>query len=310
MQNQGGKALLKRIKKKWQFYLFFLFPLIYIITFKYVPMVGAQIAFRDFNPALGIFRSPWVGLEFFKQFLGSYMFTRVVKNTITLSLYSLVAGFPIPILLALCLNCIKNVFLKKTIQNILYMPHFISTVVIVGIMTQMFNPVVGLYGAFSQALTGQIPPDLLSSPSAFPHMYVISGIWQSMGWNSILYFAALSNVDMSLHEAAMIDGASRFQRIVYIDFPSILPTIVIMLILNCGSIMSIGFEKAFLMQNDLNLTKSEIISTYVYKVGLGGTGGTNFSYATAIGIFNSVINMVLLIIVNKISQKLGETSLW
>ena len=310
MQNQGGKALLKRIKKKWQFYLFLLFPLIYIITFKYVPMVGAQIAFRDFNPALGIFRSPWVGLEFFKQFLGSYMFTRVVKNTITLSLYSLVAGFPIPILLALCLNCIKNVFLKKTIQNILYMPHFISTVVIVGIMTQMFNPVVGLYGAFSQALTGQIPPDLLSSPSAFPHMYVISGIWQSMGWNSILYFAALSNVDMSLHEAAMIDGASRFQRIVYIDFPSILPTIVIMLILNCGSIMSIGFEKAFLMQNDLNLTKSEIISTYVYKVGLGGTGGTNFSYATAIGIFNSVINMVLLIIVNKISQKLGETSLW
>ena len=310
MQNQGGKALLKRIKKKWQFYLFLLFPLIYIITFKYVPMVGAQIAFRDFNPALGIFRSPWVGLEFFKQFLGSYMFTRVVKNTITLSLYSLVAGFPIPILLALCLNCIKNVFLKKTIQNILYMPHFISTVVIVGIMTQMFNPVVGLYGAFSQALTGQIPPDLLSSPSAFPHLYVISGIWQSMGWNSILYFAALSNVDMSLHEAAMIDGASRFQRIVYIDFPSILPTIVIMLILNCGSIMSIGFEKAFLMQNDLNLTKSEIISTYVYKVGLGGTGGTNFSYATAIGIFNSVINMVLLIIVNKISQKLGETSLW
>lgn len=310
MQIQGGKALLKKVKKKWQFYLFLFFPLFYIIIFKYVPMIGAQIAFRDFNPVLGIFGSPWVGLDFFKQFLGSYMFARVVKNTITLSVYSLVAGFPIPILLALCLNCIKNVFVKKTIQNILYMPHFISTVVIVGIMTQMFNPVVGFYGTFSQALTGQIPPDLLSSPSAFPHLYVISGIWQSMGWNSILYLAALSNVDMSLHEAAMIDGASRFQRVMYIDFPSILPTIVIMLILNCGSIMNIGFEKAFLMQNDLNLTKSEIISTYVYKVGLGGIGGTNFSYATAIGIFNSVINMALLIIVNKISRKLGETSLW
>ncbi len=310
MRIQKSRTLLRKIKKKWQFYLFLFFPLVYIITFKYVPMIGAQIAFRDFNPALGIFKSPWVGFEFFKQFLGSYMFERVVKNTITLSLYSLIAGFPIPILLALCLNCIKNIFLKKTIQNILYMPHFISTVVIVGIMTQMFNPVVGLYGTICQALTGQIPPDLLSNPAAFPHMYVISGIWQSMGWNSILYFAALSNVDTSLHEAAMIDGASRFQRIAYIDFPSILPTIVIMLILSSGSIMSVGFEKAFLMQNDLNLTTSEIISTYVYKVGLSGIGGNNFSYATAIGIFNSVINMILLIVVNKISQRLGETSLW
>jgi len=273
-------------------------------------MLGAQIAFKNFNPSEGIWGSKWVGLANFSKFINSYMFSRVIKNTIVVSLYSLIAGFPIPIILALALNCLQNKKEKKVIQTILYMPHFVSVVVIVGMMTQMFNPVVGLYGHIYRIFFDGMPPDILSQPKAFPHLYVWSGIWQNMGWNSILYFAALSHVDPNLHESAMIDGASRFKRVIHVDIPAILPTIVIVFILNTGHIMNVGFEKAFLMQNNLNLVASEVISTYVYKVGLTGLGATNFSYATAIGLFNSVINLIILVIVNKIARKVGEISLW
>ncbi|HOJ11147.1 MAG TPA: ABC transporter permease subunit [Clostridiales bacterium] len=302
--------LVKDMYRYRQLYFLLALPIAYLIIFHYVPMLGTQIAFKNFKPSEGIWRSKWIGLDHFSKFVNSYMFSRVIKNTIVVSLYSLIAGFPIPIILALALNCLRCERWKKVIQTILYMPHFVSVVVIIGMLTQMFNPVVGLYGHIYRTLFEGMPPDLLSEPKSFPHLYVWSGIWQNMGWNSILYFAALSHVDLSLHESAMIDGASRFKRIMHIDIPTILPTVVIVFILNTGHIMNVGFEKAFLMQNNLNLVASEVISTYVYKIGLTGLGGSNFSYATAIGLFNSVINLIILIIVNKIAKKVGEISLW
>lgn len=301
--------LSKRLKSNYQLYIFLILPLLYLLIFKYWPMLGAQIAFRKFNPTQGIWKSEWVGLYNFKKFFNSYQFSRVLINTLRISIYSLVAGFPIPILFALALNSLRIEWQKKFIQNVTYIPHFISTVVIVGMLIQMFNTRIGIFGILYKGLTGMEAPDLLANPNAFPHIYVWSGIWQSTGWGSIIYIGALSNVDMEQHEAALIDGATRFQRVLHIDIPAILPTITIMLILRCGSIMDVGFEKTFLLQNNLNLRTSEVISTYVYKVGLAAGGG-DFSYATAIGLFNSVVNMVLLAVVNWISRYLNETSLW
>lgn len=303
----------KRVKMKryWQLYLFLLLPLAYLIIFHYVPMVGVQIAFRSYSPMKGIWGSDWVGLKFFEKFLNSYQFERVITNTLRISIYSIFFGFPVPLILALSLNCVRNPKAKKLSQNILYLPHFISTVVMVGIIFQFINPVVGPYAKVHSMLYGSLPKDLMAQPNAFPHLYVWSGIWQHMGWNSVIYLAALSSVDPSLHEAACIDGASRFQRMLHVDIPGILPTVVILLIMRCGEVMSIGFEKAYLMQNSLNLRTSELISTYVYKVGLTSVGtGSQFSYATAIGLFNSVINLILITIVNAISKRLSNTSLW
>ncbi len=284
-------------------------PLVYVIMFRYVPMVGVQIAFKDFNVTQGIWGSPWTGFENFTRFFQSYQFTRVIANTILLSFYSLIAGFPMPIIFALCLNALRSQRFKKFSQMLTYIPHFISVVVLVSIVMQMLNPVLGVFGVVYTAIFNKTAPDLMAMPSAFPHVYVWSGIWQNMGWGTIIYMAALSNVDPELHEAAEIDGASRFRRCLHIDFPTILPTTVIMLILRSGNIMSVGFEKTFLMQNNLNLRSSEVISTYVYKVGLV-TGGGNFSYASAIGLFNSVINLLMIVFVNQISKKVSETSLW
>lgn len=286
-----------------------LLPVLYIILFRYVPMFGVQIAFKEFNVGQGIWASPWTGFDNFIRFFQSYQFSRVITNTIVLSFYSLIAGFPIPILFALCLNALRSLKFKKVAQMLTYIPHFISTVVLVSIVMQMLNPVMGIFGVIYSAIFNQTAPDLMSSPSSFAHIYVWSGIWQNVGWGTIIYMAALSNVDPELHEAAEIDGASRFKRCIHIDFPTILPTTVIMLILRSGHIMSVGFEKAFLMQNNLNLRASEVISTYVYKVGLV-TGGGNFSYASAIGLFNSVINLMMIIFVNQVSRKVSETSLW
>ena len=301
----------KRMKKNRELYFFLILPITYLLIFKYWPLWGTQIAFKDFNPALGILGSDFVGLKHFEKFLNSYQFIRVLKNTLLLSLYLILAGFPIPIILALLLNCIRSQRYKKTVQNILYVPNFISVVVIVGMLMQFINPVVGIYGKVYFNIFGKMAPDLMASPKAFPHLYVWSSIWQTMGWSSIIYFAALSSIDVSQHEAAVIDGAGRFKRILYVDIPAILPTIVIMLILRCGRVMSIGFEKVYLMQTDLNLRSSEIISTYVYKVGIAAAGGgTKFSYATSIGLFNSLVNLIIIIIVNAISKKITETSLW
>lgn len=293
-----------------QLYWFMLLPVVYILLFHYVPMLGLQIAFKDFQPRLGIWGSEWVGFSNFAKFFSSYQFKRVVPNTIILSVMTIAASFPIPILYALMLNSLRAERFRKVTSTITNMPHFISTVVLVGILMQLFNARTGLYGTIVMNLTGSYPQDLFKSPSNFRQLYVWSGVWQSFGWDSIIYTAALAGVSPDLHEAAQIDGATRFQRVLHIDFPSILPTIIIMLILRSGSVMSIGFEKVFLMQNSLNLSASEVISTYVYKVGLAASGNTDYSYSTAIGMFNSVINLLLISSVNWIAGRTGGNSLW
>jgi putative aldouronate transport system permease protein len=228
---------------------------------------------------------------------------------VLISIYGLIAGFPFPIIFALLLNTLTNKYTKKVIQTVTYLPYFISIVVLVGIMFQVLDARIGIYGKLVLSLTGNRAMDLFGKANNFPHIFVWSGVWQNMGWNSIIYLAALSAVSPELHEAGKIDGMSRFLRIIYIDFPAILPTATILLILNFGRIMTVGFEKTFLMQNSLNLARSEVISTYVYKVGLV-VGGGDFAYATAIGLFNSIINLILIITVNKICSRMGGNSLW
>lgn len=298
-------------KNAWQLYMFFLIPFIYLAIFSYYPMFGVQIAFKNYLPSKGIWGSPWAGFTHFITFFKSHQFIRTVSNTISLSLYSLCTGFPLAILFALMLNIIRNQKIKRTIQTITYIPHFISVIVIVGILFQVFNPVNGIYGVIYRIFGGDgYPKDLFTMANAFPHMYIWSGIWQNLGWSSIIYISALSSVDIELHEAAIIDGATRLQRIRYVDFPAILPTASIMFILNMGNIMSVGFEKVYLMQNTLNLARSEVISTYIYKVGL--SSGANFSYGSAVGLFNSVINFAMLLIVNTLARKISSegSSLW
>lgn len=299
----------QRVRLRWRLYLFLALPVAYILLFHYVPMGGLQLAFKDYDFRLGIVGSPWAGLKYFQRFFNSYQFMRVLTNTLSLSFYSLLAGFPLPIVFALLLNAMPFPRYRKLVQTVTYMPHFISTVVMVGILMQLFNARIGIYGITVKALTGANAPDLFGIANAFPHLYVWSGVWQGMGWNSIIYFAALSSIDQGLHEAAEIDGASRFQRMLHIDLPCILPTASILLILAAGRMMNIGFEKVFLMQNSMNLRTSEVISTYVYKVGLV-TGGGDFSFGTAIGLFNSVVNFVLIIAVNFVCRRLGGASLW
>ncbi len=303
-----GISLGKRIYKARQLYLFLLLPMLYLIIFKYIPMFGLQIAFKDYSISKEMLGSPWVGLKYFNKFFHDYNFKRILVNTLRISLYSLVVNSLIPLILALSLNCLQHTGVKKVIQTITYIPHFVSTVVLVGMVNQMLNPIIGLYGNAVQALSGQRAVDILGIPSAFPHLYVWTGVWQNMGWSSIIYMAALAGCDQELHEAAQIDGATRFQRVLYVDIPAILPTAIIMLILDCGRVMNIGFEKVYLMQNSLNLSYSEVITTYVYKMAFGGNA--NFSYSTAVGMFNSVINFVLILLVNQISRKFSDTSLW
>lgn len=272
-------------------------------------MAGLQIAFRDFSNRAGMWGSPWVGWENFEKFFSDRQFTRLLVNTLRISIYQLSVGFFVPIIMALALNVMKNGIFKKTVQTLTYIPHFISVVVLIGMLLQLVNPIVGLYGTISQALTGARPVDILSNPASFPHLYVWSGIWQNAGWGSIIYVAALANSDQQLHEAAQIDGATRLQRVWHIDIPTILPTATILLIMDAGKVMNVGFEKVFLLQNSLNLSYSEVLSTYTYKKSFGASI-PDFSFSTAAGMFNSVINLVLITIVNKVSKRLSETSLW
>jgi putative aldouronate transport system permease protein len=299
----------KRLINSWEYYVFLAIPLIYLILFVYIPMAGVQIAFRRYTPLGGIWGSEWVGMRNILKFFQSYQFKRVLPNTLRLSIYALIAGFPIPIIFALLLNVMNNGRLKKVIQTITYMPHFISTVVLVGMLVRFCSPVNGLYGQLID-LFNLKGTDILAQPGAFPHLYVWSGVWQHFGWSSIIYLAALAGVSAELHEAAEIDGAGRFRRMIHIDFPSILPTAAILLILGFGQIMGIGFEKVFLMQNSLNLRTSEVISTYVYKIGLGSGGLSDYSYATAIDLFNSLVNLIMAGGVNALTRRLGDTSLW
>jgi len=305
------KSLWKRAAENWQMYLFLLIPIIWLLIFKYYPMYGAQIAFRKYAVRSGITGSPWVGMANFTKFFNSVYFGRTVGNTLFLSLYSMAIGFPLPIFFALLLNSVRNRRWKSAIENVAYMPHFISAVVMVGILKRVLDLNSGLISNLWLILTGsKMTNNLFLGDANFQHLYVWSGVWQGTGWGSVIYMAALSSVDPEQHEAATIDGASRWQRLFHIDLPAIIPTITITLILRCGQIMNIGFDKVFLMQNDTNLAASEVISTYVYKVGLTAAGGGNFSYSTAIGLFNSVVNLIMISIVNTISNRINGSGLW
>ncbi len=299
-------GLLRRMQRQWQLYLFLLLPVACVVIFSYVPMYGIVLAFKNYRPNKGILGSPWVGMKYFNQFFNSPSFLLLLKNTLILSLYSLLASLPVPILLALCLNEVRIPWFKKTVQMVTYAPYFISTVVMVGMLIQLMSIRSGFFNHLIQ-IFGGTPVDFMAIPSLFRTIYVFSGVWQGMGYSAVIYIAALSNVDPQLYEAAIIDGANRLQKIIHIDIPAILPTIVLMLIMSLGNVMSIGAEKVYLMQNNLNLSTSEIISTYVYKIGL--ING-QFSLSTAVGLFNSVINFVLIVIVNTIARRLGDTSLW
>ncbi|KAF4324824.1 hypothetical protein G195_001105 [Phytophthora kernoviae 00238/432] len=294
------------IIRNWQLYLLISPVVAYYIVFQYLPMYGIQIAFKDFIATKGIWGSPWVGFEHFERFFHSYFFWRLIKNTLGLGLYSLAVGFPVPIILALLMNEVRAEKFKKFVQTITYAPHFLSTVVVVGIMMMFLSPRYGIINHFI-GMFGGTPINFLSEPSWFKTLFVMSDVWQTMGWSSIIYLAALAGVDSQLHEAARVDGATRLQRIWHINIPSIMPTIIILFILNIGSIMGIGFEKVLLMQNTLNLETSDIISTYVYRSGIQDA---EYSFSAAIGLFNSIINFILLVTVNQISKRMSETSLW
>ena len=310
MKTEKLQKIRQRIWRDRRLYMFLLLPLLNLIIFDYIPMGGLIIAFKDYSARKGIWGSPWVGLDNFIKFFNSYECWRLIRNTLVLSVYTIVATFPIPIIFALMINSIRNERFKKLTQTIVNLPHFISTTVLVGILMNVLNSRSGFYGILGELITGAYPPDLFGSPQAFRHLYVWSGVWQGFGWGSIIYTAALSSVDPELHEAAQIDGASRLQRIIHVDLPCIAPTIIIRLIMRLGDVMSVGFEKVYLMQNSLNLEASRIISTYVYSVGLASSGHSDLSYATAIGMFNSVINLILIVSVNKIARRVSETSLW
>ena len=300
-----GKTLLDRIWKHRQYYLLILPAIIYVVIFNYFPMYGIQIAFKNYKMSLGILGSKWVGFKHFESFFKSFYFWKLLRNTLVLSLYGLFVAFPIPIVVSLVLNELKGGY-KKLIQTILYAPHFISTVVLIGMVNIMFSPSVGVVNTIIEMLGGE-RIYFMGEPQYFRHLYVWSGIWQGLGWNAIVYLAALAGVDPELHDAAEVDGASRLQRIRHINLPCITPTIIIMLILRIGSIVSVGYEKAYLLQTDLNVDVSELISTYVYKRGIIKT---NYSFSTAVGLFNNVINVTLLLLANKISSKVSETSLF
>ena len=299
-------ALLKPITEKWQLYLLALPAIIYVILFCYKPLYGILIAFKDFKIKLGVWDSPWVGFEHFERIFSSYWFPIILKNTLVLSMLSMFLGFPLPIILALMVNEIQNGKIRKGFQIVSYAPHFVSTVVVCGMITMFLSPSSGIINQLIEMLGGESQAFMQSGP-AFKWIYTISGFWQGTGWGAIIYYAALSAVDKSLHEAAEIDGASLVQRIIHINIPAIMPTIVIMLIMRVGQVMNIGYEKVYLLQNDTNILGSEVISTYVYKQGLENA---QFSFSTAVGLFNSVVNSILLISVNKIANKISGSGLW
>lgn len=299
------EAIKKNFERNWSLYLFLLPVIIYFIIFSYVPMYGIQIAFKDFYANLGITGSPWVGMKHFERFFGSYYFGRLLKNTIALSLYGL-ALFPLPVMFALMLNELKDSWFKKWSQTLTYAPHFISVVVVVGMVIAFLDPLTGVINHFIELLGGDAIP-FLTSPGWFRHIYTWSGQWQSLGWNTVIYLAALAGVNPELHEAATMDGASRFQRMLHINIPSILPTVIVLFILSLGSFMSTGFEKVLLMQNSLNADTSDIIQTFVYQTGL--IEG-QYSFAAAVGLFESVINVIMLVLANYTSRKVSDNSLW
>ena len=296
----------KKLYKSRQLYVFVIPALVVVAVFSYGPMYGVIIAFKDYIPSLGIFGSPWVGFKHFQRFFDSYYFWDLIKNTLGISIYSLVVGFPLPIILALALNELKDGKFKKFTQTVTYAPNFISVVVVCGMLIAFLTPSTGIINHLLFFL-GFERISFMTDPRWFKTIYVLSGVWQGTGWGSVIYLAALSGVDTQLHEAATVDGATRWQRIWYINLPTIIPTMVILLIMNVGSLMSLGYEKILLMQNALNMDSSNVIATFVYKQGLLDA---QYSYASVVGLFIAAINAFLLITVNTISRKVSETSLW
>lgn len=294
----GRKTLKRRLVSNWQLYAMLLIPLAVTIIYKYVPMYGIQIAFRDYKASRGMFGSEWVGLEWFRRFFSSPNCIRMIKNTVLLSLYSLLWSFPIPIILALMINQLRFHRFKRVVQTVLYAPHFISIMVVCGMIRIFLSPSGGLINLLMGTNI-----DFLTEASAFRTIYIASGIWQDAGWGMIVYMATLSNIDTTQYEAAKIDGASVFQRIRHIDIPELIPTIVLMLIMSAGNLMNVGFEKVWLLQTDLNKATSDVIAVYVYQQGIENA---KYSYSTAVGLFNTVVNIILLIIVNKICSKMSD----
>jgi putative aldouronate transport system permease protein len=296
------------IRRNWGLYLLLLPALTLTICFAYIPMYGILIAFKDFKPSLGITGSLWADpwFKYFLKFFKSFQFSTTIRNTLLINLYSLVVGFPLPIFLALMINQMRAKRFKKIFQTITYMPHFISTVVMVGIILLFLSPSSGVIGNI-YSLFDVNAPNLMANAAAFPSIYVWSDVWQHIGWDSIIYIAALSSVDPTLYEAATVDGANRWQKLLHIDLPMLIPTAAILLILRIGNLMSIGFEKVYLMQNDMNLSTSEVIATYVYKIGIISA---QYSYSAAINMFNTIVNFILLITVNLVLKRVCKQSLW
>lgn len=307
--NSQNDFLLKTKKNfihDWRLVVLCLLPVAYFILFHYIPMYGVQIAFKNFRAVDGIWGSPWAGFKHFRRFFSSYQFWPLLKNTLALSFMQILIGFPIPIILALLLNQVKNAKYKKFVQSVIYCPHFISIVVLTGMLYIFLSPRNGIVNNMLVSF-GFDPIFFLGDSKYFRLTFVLSGVWQNAGWNAIIYLAALSAISPDLYEAAEVDGANKWQKILHVDIPGILPTAVMMLILEMGKVMNIGFQKAYLMQNAQNMAASEIISTYIYKVGLIDA---QYSYSAAINLFNNLINIILLVMVNKIAQKTTESSLW
>ncbi|HEY8363234.1 MAG TPA: ABC transporter permease subunit [Tissierellaceae bacterium] len=319
LEDNNGSQMLKSKKSDTKIYNFmkglyhsrYLYLLIvpvivYYFIFHYIPMYGVIIAFKDFNAFKGILGSPWAGFKHFKAFFESPFAYRLIRNTLTINIYDLVVGFPAPIILALLINEVKSNRFKRSVQTIVYMPHFISVVVVCGMLISFLSPSTGIINRFIQMLGGN-PIHFLAEPRWFKTVYVLSGVWQSAGWGSIIYLAALAGIEMELYEAATVDGATKWQKLIYVTLPGILPTIIIMLILRMGRMFTVGFEKIMLLYNPLTYETADVISTYVYRKGILEA---NYSYTAAIGLFNSVINFIMLVTFNKFSRKVSEISLW
>lgn len=296
----------RSLRRHWQLYLLVLVPILWFVIFKYIPMVNGVIAFKDYSPVAGVWGSPWVGFDNFERFFRNPAFGRIVLNTFVLSGYTVLATFIVPIVLALAINEVRLRFFARTVQMITYAPYFISTVIVISITILVLSPRVGIAGDLF-GFFGLDAPNLMADPNAFRHIYVFTEVWQSAGYSAVVYLAALSAIDPALYEAAKVDGANRLQKIRAVDLPGIMPTAVILLVLGVGNIMSLGFEKAYLMQNPLNLSQAEIIATYTYKVGLLNA---DFSLGTAVGLFNAVINLILLLFVNSAAKRITGNGLW
>lgn len=295
----------RKINKSKYLYIMLIPMVLYYVLFHYMPMYGAQIAFRDYLPSIGIWESPWVGLTYFKQFFNSVYFGRLMRNTLLINLYDLLVGFTFTVILALLINEVTSRRYKRIVQTVLYMPHFISVVVLAGLVVSFLSP-SGLINNMISLLGGE-PIRFMQEKSWYRTIFVFSGIWQDSGWGTIIYLAALANIDVSLYEAAIADGASRFKRMLYITIPCILPTVIVMLILRMGNIFTVGFEKTMLLYNELTYETADVISTYVYRRGIIGA---EYSFSTAVGLFNSVLNLATILVFNSISRKVNDVGLW